>query len=41
MTNPKTIQVKWGMDMAGKTTVGEATKEVIKLTLQMLGIPLP
>jgi hypothetical protein len=33
--------VKWGMDTAGKTTVGEATKGVIKLTLQILGIPLP
>jgi hypothetical protein len=33
--------VKWGMDTAGKTTVGEATKGVIKLTLQLLGIPLP
>jgi hypothetical protein len=33
--------VKWGMDTAGKTTVGEATKGVIKLTLQLLGVPLP
>ncbi len=33
--------VKWGMDTAGKTTVGEATKGVIKLALQLLGIPLP
>lgn len=41
--NPSVMSkvVKWGMDTAGKTTVGEATKGVIKLTLQMLGIPLP
>jgi hypothetical protein len=41
--NPSVMSkvVKWGMDTAGKTTVGEATKGVIKLTLQLLGIPLP
>jgi hypothetical protein len=41
--NPNVMSkvVKWGMDTAGKTTVGEATKGVIKLTLQLLGVPLP
>jgi hypothetical protein len=29
------------MDTAGKTTVAEATKGVIKLILQLLGISLP
>jgi DNA-binding Xre family transcriptional regulator len=36
--------VKWGQslaDTAGKTTVSEAVKGVIKLALQMSGIPLP
>jgi transcriptional regulator with XRE-family HTH domain len=36
--------VKWGQslaDTAGKTTVSEAAKGVVKLALQMSGIPLP
>jgi len=36
--------VKWGQslaDTAGKTTVSEAAKSVVKLALQMSGIPLP
>jgi hypothetical protein len=36
--------VKWGQslaDTASKTTVSEATKGVVKLALQMLGISLP
>lgn len=36
--------VKWGQslaDTAGKTTVSEAVKGVVKLALQMSGIPIP
>ncbi|MBE9016262.1 helix-turn-helix transcriptional regulator [Chroococcidiopsidales cyanobacterium LEGE 13417] len=45
-TNPTVMGklVKWGQslaDTAGKTTVSEAAKGVVKLALQMSGIPLP
>ncbi len=45
-TNPTVMGklVKWGQslaDTAGKTTVSEAVKGVIKIGLQMSGIPLP
>lgn len=44
--NPTIMEklVKWGQslaDTAGKTTVSEAAKGVVKLALQMSGIPLP
>lgn len=45
-TNPTVMGklVKWGQslaDTAGKTTVSEAAKGVVKLALQMSGIPIP